>query len=119
MGCNKYDKVFVSDGTKEGMSLNVNDIKYMQRMFSLQDDCFEDILERRDKRLTENLAEIIIAHNKAIFEELEKQTHAILSLTKSIAMIKTKLISIERAQKRHEEEISKIWGEIAQIKELI
>jgi septal ring factor EnvC (AmiA/AmiB activator) len=94
-GDNKYEKILVSETTVKGMSWNIDDIKYMQRMFTLQDDYFEEVLDRRDKILIEQLAEISCQQNKLIFEELKKQTTQIAAILTEIALINQRLDSTD------------------------
>lgn len=108
----RYDQVPVSEITKSGMSLNNDDVMFMQRMFLLQDACFEELLENQEKRLMKAFAEII-------FKELQKQTEMIEDINISINSIleridgiekrlvfdKSRMDRIESTLRRHEDKI--------------
>jgi septal ring factor EnvC (AmiA/AmiB activator) len=136
MGCkdsNRYDKVPMSEKSKSGMSLKIEDILYLQRMFCLQDAAFEDVLEDREQKMLTSLAEIISSQNDIIFKQLELQTQTLMEVKKEIISINHRLDAIEAHMKttdkrldaleasiiRHDKQLGKIWGVITELKDEI
>jgi hypothetical protein len=45
----RYDNIPISGAAREGMNLNSDSIQYLCRMFSVQDNAFEEMLDERQE----------------------------------------------------------------------
>ena len=70
--CNRYERVPISDKTADGMTMNINDLKYLQRMFLLQDDAFEHLMEIQEEKIAARVSEMVAEKNATVIIFLEK-----------------------------------------------
>lgn len=92
MAKSNYTSIPTSDKTKCGMSLTIDDQKWLKLLFDRQDAVYEDLLARtldvRDKLLTSSLAEVLQAHYDRVFSLLEEQSKSIAEIKDDIKSIK-------------------------------
>ena len=92
MAKSNYSNIPISKKTSCGMSLNIDDRAFLQRMFTLQDNVYEDLLAKtldiRDKQLTGTLAEVLQDHYNRVFVLLEEQNKSIIQIREDIKEIK-------------------------------
>ena len=71
----KYDNVYVSDKTENGMTLTIDDRKFIKSCLDFQDEYTEEYvvkaLDLRDKELFKAIREFIIEENKKIHIRLD------------------------------------------------
>ena len=108
----KYDNVRVSDITKGGMTLTIDDLKYLQRMLSLQDDCFEIQLETLKNDVTTSLARVIMQQNEVVLSKLAKIHSDIEEIKIEIAEIKSDVVDIYKEINLLNKRVTKLEKEI-------
>lgn len=69
--CDKYNNIPVSSRTKSGMTLTIDDLKFMKMLICNQDDYIEEMIEKRDQVLTNQLAQTLQEQLKSIHEQLK------------------------------------------------
>ena len=87
-----YDNIPISDETKKGMTLTIDDQAFIKRVLDRQDEAIERyISETYDTHaglICQSLAEVIQAHNDKIFGLLEEQNKSIAQIRDDIENIK-------------------------------
>ena len=81
-------EVPVSAVTRNGMSLNPDDQKWIKVLLDLQNDSFNEAFDVNIKQLTCALAEVIQAQNDRMFTILEEQNKMIHGIQEDIKDIK-------------------------------
>jgi hypothetical protein len=94
-----FDKQFlVSEEAAKNMTLNIDDRVWLERRFDLQDEIIKDYVKKiynaSLKSMSESLAEVVNAQNKAMFDILDKQTDMIKELGQDVKKIKTDVADI-------------------------
>jgi len=92
---NKYERVSVSDQTRKGMSLTSDDVQYLQRMLTVQDDSWSDAFDSNIKELTKALAEVIQESNTRMFDILKEQNDLIKEIQSDIREIKQSIKNLD------------------------
>jgi gas vesicle protein len=107
-----YDHIPVSKKTREGMSLNIDDRAYLQRMFCLQDEVTEkyisDVYDTHAILITDTVREMLDEQKEQIIEMLSKFKEDIFcelkEIRKDIADLKSDIkginLEIEDLRKR-------------------
>lgn len=100
--CGRYDNILVSERTKSGMSLNVNDIKFMIRLISTQDDYNEEFIvteiKKRDEELTSQLAQ-------TLGEQLKGINSSLTAIASDINDIRNEIVKINKRLDATDEKI--------------
>ena len=84
MNAERYDNPPISEKTRQGMTLTIDDLAAIGRLLSLQDDVYEEALEKINKRLSsierkqENIMRIVKNHERRI-QILEKTVEELAS----------------------------------------
>ena len=84
MNAERYDNPPISEKTRQGMTLTIDDRAAIGRLLSLQDDVYEEALEKINKRLSsierkqENIMRIVKNHERRI-QILEKTVEELAS----------------------------------------
>ena len=98
----KYDveNVPVSKETRKGMTLNIDDITWLERRFSLQEQTFADEMEDLFNGFALKLCESFQQHNKLVFTAIDKLTVSVDNLGKEIHNLNMRIDDIDaRVQK--------------------
>ena len=94
MSCNKYDDVFISDLTRSGMTLTVDDCKFLKSILCRQDDDIEDQMGKLEERLIGSVAKVLMEYNKNILEKLSEIQGDIIHIREDIREIKNDVLDI-------------------------
>lgn len=86
----RYDNIPISEQTRKDMTLTIDDLIVIKRLFDLQDGAFEQMME--------NLA-------KQFLDSIDKQTKLIQKIMKDVANIKKDVSDIKKKQEDHEKRI--------------
>lgn len=62
---NRYSNIPISDQTKKGMTLTIDDLAAIGRLLTLQDDYYEELFERLEKRLV-SIEKVLKNHERRI-----------------------------------------------------
>lgn len=62
---NRYSNIPISDQTKKGMTLTIDDLAAIGRLLTLQDDYYEELFERLERRLA-SIEKVLKNHEKRI-----------------------------------------------------
>jgi Cu/Ag efflux pump CusA len=93
---NTIPKNLLSKKTVDGMSLTIDDQKWIKVLLDTQNDVFNEAFDTNIKELTGALAEVIQASNARMFEVLDQQTIAIKAIGKDMGLVVIRLDSIEK-----------------------
>jgi hypothetical protein len=55
---NRYDNIPLSEKTRQGMTLTIDDLAAIGRLLTLQDDYYDELFERVERKLTEILKKL-------------------------------------------------------------
>ena len=71
----RYDNIPISEQTRKGMTLTIDDLSVIKRMFDLQDLIFEETLEKMNKSFNRRFGEQLksLRNHCTRIEELEKK----------------------------------------------
>ena len=66
----RYENIPISDKTRQGMTLNIDDLQAISRLLMLQDDVYEDMFDE----LTQSMKDIkkVLANHESRICKLEK-----------------------------------------------
>jgi len=85
---NRYENIPVSTKTREGMSLTSDDIQYLQRMLTVQDDSWNEAFDINIEQLIKALKSVIKESHDRMFTILEEQSKLIKKIQSDIGEIK-------------------------------
>jgi regulator of replication initiation timing len=88
-------KVLLSKKTLAGMSLTIDDQKWIKLLLDTQSESFNDAFDINIKELTGALAEVIQAQNVKVFTAIEDLADSLNELKKDTEHIKEKVKDIE------------------------
>ena len=104
-----YSNIPVSEKTIEGMSLNINDRAYLQRMFYLQDEVTQkyisDTYDTHAKLIIDTVKEMLDDRNKEIYCTMKDIKKSINLLRKETKLINTEMSNIKKTLSNHEKRI--------------
>jgi ATP phosphoribosyltransferase len=101
----KYDRAIAiaSRKTREGSTLNINDLKIIKTMFDIQDLANEEMLEERDKKLAATIVEAL----KPIIRDIVRE------------VVQEEIKEIKICLDKHEARIVKLESEVDKIKDTL
>jgi hypothetical protein len=106
-------KELLSKKTLAGMSLTVDDQKWIKILLDTQNEVFNDAFDTNIKELTGALAEVIQAQNVKVFAVMETQTESIKRISSNVDrivgrldVIENRLVSIEKSGNDRERRIA-------------
>lgn len=119
MGCvgkeSRYNdaNIPVSQQTRDNMTLKIDDIQYIGRMLSLQDDCMEEQIKEMENKITKSLVDVLIDYNNNILNKLEVISLDIQSIKFDIREIKEDVVEIYKEINDLKKRVAKTEKQIA------
>ena len=86
---NRYDNVPLSDKTRQGMSLNIDDLAAIGRLLTLQDDAYDERFEELEAKFDSLLSEI-----KELKEDINDLREEVKCLGKTVDHTKDEIAEI-------------------------
>lgn len=109
---NRYENIPLSVKTREDMTLSVGDIKHIQRALSIQDEYFEEQIEKMENRIIESLASVLSDYNKNILDKLESIQADIAHIKDDIKEIKNDVVDIYKEIHDLQKRVTKLEKQI-------
>jgi gas vesicle protein len=107
-----YDNLLLSEKTEAGMSLTIDDQKWIKLLFDRQDYIIQEYIsatyDEHARLITDVVRKLLDEHKKEIFTVLERVERSIEGLKKDIKDIKAETLDMKNSIKDHEFRISHI-----------
>jgi chromosome segregation ATPase len=109
----RYDKIPISDQTKRGMSLNIDDLGAIGRMLSLQDLVYDERFTQQD----ETIKKEITAFREALKEDLDTILSQVRSMAVSLGEVRTSVKAMRKDINVLKSEFQAIKNEVGDLNE--
>ena len=105
-------EVPISKETRSGMSLNIDDQKWIKVLLDLQNDSWSESFDKNISELTGALAEVIQDQNKCLFNALAR-------MEKSIEILATEIREVRAEVRELKSSIKEITNDLTNVKSKI